>query len=183
MEHSVVRDLMVPLDEYAVVSIDATLADAVRALDEAQARLPEGRQPHRAVLVTDHNGTIVGKIGQLAFLKGLEPKYNMMGEFDRMSRAGVSDELMSTMRNHFQLFEDPINDICERGATVPVRDVMHPVKESVAESATLTEALHHFVVWQQLSLLVTAGGKVTGLLRLSDLFEVFAKRIGTLGDR
>ncbi len=177
MNKTIVRELMVPLDDYAVVPDTATLLDAVKALDRAQERLPAGRQPHRAVLVADKSGAIVGKIGQLGFLKGLEPKYNMLGDLDTLARAGVSDILVSTMRDHFRYFEDTFSDICQRGAVIPVRDVMHAVREGIDESATLSEALHQLVMWQQLSLLVTRGGRVTGLIRLSDLFDEVARQM------
>ncbi len=52
-----VKELMVPLEEYAILSEEATLLDAVHALAEAQTKLPPDRQPHRAVLVTLLLGT------------------------------------------------------------------------------------------------------------------------------
>jgi len=63
-----VKDLMLPLDDYAVVQEDATLIEAYCALVEARKKLPPDRPPSRAVLVTDKKGKIVGKVGQLAFL-------------------------------------------------------------------------------------------------------------------
>lgn len=177
MNKTAVKDLIVPLDDYAVVPDTATLRDAVLALEDAQRRLPSGRQPHRAVLVSDAKGRIIGKIGQLAFLKGLEPKYNMLGDLDTLAKAGVSDVLVSTMRDHYRYFEDSFGDICSRGASIPVRNVMHPVREGIAETATLSEALHQLVMWQQLSLLVTRDGRVVGLIRLSDLFDEIARQM------
>lgn len=171
MNKTLVRELMVPLDDYAVVPATATLRDAALALQAAQERREAGRQPHRAVLVADATGRIVGKIGQLAFLKGLEPKYNMLGDLNTLARAGVSDALIATMRDHYRYFEDSFDDICRRGESIPVREVMHPVREGISETATLGEALHLLVMWQQLSLLVNRDGRSVGLLRLSDLFE------------
>jgi hypothetical protein len=48
---------------------------------------------------------------------------------------------------------------------------MIPVTESIDENALLTEAIHRIVLWQTLSILVTRGGEVVGILRLSDLFD------------
>jgi len=42
MEHWTVRDLMVPLEEYAVVGPDASLLDLVLALERAQRAVPPG---------------------------------------------------------------------------------------------------------------------------------------------
>ena len=52
-----VKHLMVPLDEYATVDENATLNEAVLALEESQKRFRQDRYKHRAVLVFDkgHN--------------------------------------------------------------------------------------------------------------------------------
>ena len=66
-----VKDLMVPLSEYAAVSEEATLYDAVLALEEAQAAFDQSRYRHRAVLVYDKDKKVVGKVSQLDILRAL----------------------------------------------------------------------------------------------------------------
>jgi len=177
MSDSRVKDLMIPLDDFPVVRENATLLEAIEALDRAQESLPEGRQPFRAVLVINSDGKIVGKIGQLAFLKALEPKYAALGDLDQLVRAGVSDEAQSLMMEHFRFFQDDINDLCRRARTVIAGDAMHPLTESVAESDSLNEALHKIVFYQTLSMLVTRENDIVGILRLSDLFEEIARQM------
>lgn len=181
MDRKLVRDLMVPLEEYAVVDEDATLLDAVHALDEAQKHLPPGRQPYRAVLVTDKKGNIAGKLGQLVFLNALEPKYSVLGDLGRLARAGVSPELVSSMMEHFRFLQDSLPDLCQRASRIKVKDVMHPTKESIDESAPLSEAIHRMVLGQTLSILVTRGSDPVGLLRLSDLFDVVTDQMKRQG--
>lgn len=183
MENRSVKDLVVPLDEYPVVPEDANLLDAILALDEAQRKLPPGRQPYRAVLVIDANGKIIGKIGQLAFMKALEPKYSVLGDLRTLARAGVTAEFVSSMMDHYQFFQDSFADLCTRGRSLPVKDVMHPVTESVDENASLSDAAHKIVIWQTLSLLVTRGEEVVGLLRLSDLFEELTAQMMVLASK
>jgi CBS domain-containing protein len=166
-----VKDLMVPLEEYAVVNKDATLLDAVLALDKALMKLKPGRQKHRAVLVVDDQGKVVGKIGHLAFLKALEPKYNVLGDLRALSRVGVSQEFINSMMQNYQLFQDNLSDLCRRAASLKASDVMHPVSESIDENASLAEGIHRLVMYQSLSMLVTRREKAVGLLRISDLFE------------
>ncbi len=177
MDTKRVKDLMVPLDEYAVVPEEATLLEAVIALEEAQKRLPDGRAPHRAVLVTDKNKRIVGKVGQLAFLKALEPKYNVLGDLEMLARAGVQAEFISSMMENYQFFQDNLTDLCWRGRNIRVRDVMRPVAEHIDENASLREAIHQIIMLQTLSILVTRGSDVIGLLRLSDLYEEVAMQM------
>jgi len=174
MDKKTVKDLMVPLDEYPAVGDQATVLEALEALDRAQQNLPSGRQPYRAVLVVDRNDKIVGKLGQMAFLNALEPKYNVLGDVGRLAQAGVSDEFISSMMEHYRFFQDSLNDLCRRAATLKVKDVMHSVTESIDEHASLGEAIHKIVIGQMLSILVTRGDDVVGLLRLADLFETVA---------
>jgi CBS domain-containing protein len=181
MKFKNVKELMLPLDDYAIVPQDASLLDAVITLEEAQKKLPPGREPHRAVLVAGPNNKIVGKLGHLAFLKALEPKYNTIGDLGMLSRVGLSTEFIHSMMENMSLWKDDPGNICQRARTTKVRDVMRPVTESVDENATLSEALHKIIMWQTLSMLVTRQGVVVGILRLSDLYGEVAEKIKSCG--
>lgn len=171
MDTKRVKDIMVALDDYAVVKEDATLLDALVALEQAQQRLPSDREPHRAVLVVDQQGKVVGKVGQWSFLKALEPKYQVLGEdMNRLAMAGVSDDFLSSTMEHFRFFQDKLTDLCLAAYDRKVVDIMRPVTEHIDESASLCEAIHILVMRQTLSVLVKRGHEVVGLLRLSDLF-------------
>jgi CBS domain-containing protein len=169
-----VKDIMLSLDDYAVVGTEATMVDALCALEAAQKKLPPDRQPHRAVLVVDDKGNIVGKLGHLAFLKALEPKYDKIGDINVLSRVGLSPEFINSMMENLSLWKESFADYVQRAQKTKVKDVMHPATESISEDAPLSEAVHKLVMYQTLSLLVTRGEKVVGILRLSDLFSVIA---------
>jgi CBS domain-containing protein len=183
MTQKTVRDLVVPLEEYAIVDPDASLLDAVVALEKAQSALPQGRQPHRAVLVVDPGGKVVGKLGHLAFLKALEPRYDAVGDLAALSRVGLSTDFISSMMSHMELWKDSLDDICQRARHTRMKDVMRPVTESIAEDAPLSEALHNIIVRQSLSLLVTRDSEVVGILRLSDLFAAVTEQIRRCADQ
>ena len=180
MDTKKVKDLMTPLEGYAVVDENATLLDAINALDEAQKKLAPGRQKHRAVLVIDKNKKIIGKIGHLAFLKALEPKYDIMGDLKNITSMGVSRTFVESLMANYQLFQDNLTDLCRRAATLPAKDVMRPVSESIDENASLAEGIHAIVMHQSLSIPVTRKGEVVGLLRLSDLFEELTREMKRL---
>jgi len=180
MELKSVRELVVPLNDYAVVSRDATLLDAIIALDAAQQKLPAERHPHRAVLVRDEHGKVVGKIGQLSFLKAMEPGYYKDTDFETVARPGISAESLASMKEHFRLFEESASDLCRSASGLIVGDIMEPVSEGIDEDTSLGEAMHHLVVGQMHSVLVRRGDEVVGLLRLSDLFEEITKYMKTL---
>ncbi len=77
-----VKEIMLRLSDYAVVGEDETILDALRALEKSQEKLPPGRQPHRAILVEDARGEIVGKLHHFAFLRALVPERKAMGRRD-----------------------------------------------------------------------------------------------------
>ncbi|MFH1862335.1 MAG: CBS domain-containing protein [bacterium] len=165
-----VKEIMLPLDDYAVVSENATMMDALEALEAAQKKLPPGRQPHRAILVVNADGHIIGKVGHLAFLRGLEPKYGKIGDLGILSQVGLSSDFINSMMDNLNLWKESFADYVARAKTTKVKDIMHSVEESISEEAPFSEAIHKIIMYQTLSLLVTRKDKVVGILRLSDLF-------------
>jgi CBS domain-containing protein len=172
-----VIDVMLPLEEYALVSEEDTLYEAFIALEKAQERLPKGRQKHRAVLVLDKEKKIVGKLGHLGFLKALEPGYKNLGQLDIVSKAGLTKEFITSMMKNFDLLQDDLDEIRKKTHTIKMKDVMRPMTEHVDVNDTINEAIHKIIMWQVLSCLVTKGDKVVGILRLSDLFDEVSRNI------
>lgn len=181
-----VEDLMVPLTEYAMVGEDATILEALRALRAAQANLPPDRQPHRAVLVRDGAGRIVGKLHHFAFLRALLPDRRATVAPAVLDRAGVGDDLSDASWRALDVLAVDFVDVCERARNVVVKDVCTPASASVEATAPLSGAIVAFLTHQTLSLLVTRDGRTVGLLRLSDLFDELSRQImgpGATADR
>jgi CBS domain-containing protein len=179
VKEQLVKDLMLPLSEYAVVNEDATLLEALKVLENALDHLPPGKPLHRAVLVTDNEGQIVGKLGLHGFIAALEPKYTNLGNLESLSKAGISETFVRSAMQTFQFWEDDINDVCRRAHNIKVGEVMKPVKAHIEEDASLTEAIHLLLMWHTQSLLVMRGDEIRGILRLSDLFWAIADLVTT----
>ena len=94
MDQVKVRELMIPLAEYATVSQEATLYEAVKALKEAQAKYDKSEYKHRAVLVLDPGGKVVGKLSQNDIIRGLEPGYKKIGD-SKLTHWGSKPRLYS----------------------------------------------------------------------------------------
>lgn len=171
METKCVKDLMIPVSEYATIHQDATLYEAILTLQDYQKNVPENRQPYRAILVTDDRQHIIGKINHWGFLKALEPKYTLVNDMEKLSRVGVSSDFVKSMMDQLRLWQDNFFDVSKRVQTIKVKDVMNPITESIDENASIIEAIHRIVMWQTLSLLVLRGNQVIGILRLSDLYS------------
>ena len=181
METLTVKDLMVPLSGYATVSEDATLCEAVKALKEAQKNFDQTRDRHRAILITDKNNRIVGKLSQLDVIRALEPKYLNIDNPQSLTRFGFSqDYLKYTLKEH-HLWENALDDICKKAAKLIVKTFMYAPTEGeyVKEDTSLEEAIHQLVMGRHQSLLVTRGEDIVGILRLTDVFREISDKISS----
>lgn len=179
MKHLIVRDLMVPRSEYPVVGENATIHEAVQALQAAQKRFDQSRYRHRAVLVADDQGHIVGKLGQLDMLRALEPKYEDMRTSTGVTRLGFSRKFLVSMLDRYDLFAQPIEQMCRHVFEQKVaRYMQRPGDgEQIEAGASLDQALHLLVVCQHQSLLVVDGERIIGILRLTDVFATVFETI------
>ncbi len=167
-----VKDIMIPLEEYATVYENSNLYVAVLALEQAQQQYSQKHYAHRAILVVDSNSDVVGKLSQLDIIIGLESGYEKIGDLKHISHTGFTPELIKSMIREFSLWQRPLQDICRKAAKINVKDIMHipSAGEYVGEDAPLDEAIHRLVMGHHQSLLVTRGEKIVGIFRLSDLF-------------
>lgn len=174
MTDLIVKDLMVPFDEYATVDKEATLYEAVMALEKAQEECDRAlyKYLHRAILVLDKDKKVVGKISQLDVLRALEPKYREMGDPGKLSRTGFSPQFMKSMLEQYALWDRPMTQICSKAAKIKVKNFMYTPTEGeyIQEDAALGEAIHQLVMGHHQSLLVTRKKEIVGILRLTDVF-------------
>ncbi len=175
-----VKDLMVPLSEYATVTEDANLYEAVLSLEEAQEKFEDKhtRYRHRGILILDKDGNVVGKLSQLDVLRALEPKYQEMIQGEGLHRFGFTKEFTKSIMEDYHLFASPLEDICRKAGEQNVKKFMNTPSEGeyVSADASLDVAIHQFIIGHHQSLLVTRDKEIVGILRLTDVFAaVFHK--------
>jgi CBS domain-containing protein len=173
-----VKEVMVPLKDYATVSENATMYDAVLALEKAQADFDQSRYRHRAVLVYNDTQKIVGKVSQLDLIKALEPKYKEILDLEALARTGYSLDYIQSMTK-LDLWNKPLDDICRRAAGRLVKDFMYTPEEGeyIDEGAELNEAVHRLIIGKHHSLLVTRNAEIVGVLRLTDIFKLVSEHV------
>lgn len=183
MSNQSIRELMVPLSNYATVSQEASLFEAVVALKEAQAAFTQRTYKHRAILIFDENNKVVGKVNLATILKALEPKYGEMLSDHSPSHTGFSAEFQREIIESFKLWASSLNDLCAKAAKLKVKSFMMILKkeEQVEVDAPLEVAIHQLVLGHLQSLLVMENNSVVGLLRLTDVFESVAENIMACG--
>jgi len=167
-----VKELMVPLSEYATVPKGSTLFDAVLALEKAQEEFDHTKYKHRGVLILDKDKRVIGKLGQLDVLRALEPKDEDPQEIKELSQFGFSSNFIQNLRKHRRLQATPLKDLCSIALKLKVEDFMQAPSEGeyIEEEASLEIAVLQLVSGHHLSLLVTKGKKIVGVLRLTDTF-------------
>ncbi|MCE5242194.1 MAG: CBS domain-containing protein [Syntrophobacteraceae bacterium] len=179
MDSAKVKELMVPLPQYALVSEDASLYEAVLALEEAQRRFSPERARHRSILVIDRNNRVVGKVDMWDILRGIEPRYRELGIPGEDPDYSPGSGYISAMLKTYGLWRRPLEDMCGKAGIMNVREIMHPVHEAqyIGENSPVEEAIHQLLMGRHQSLLVTRGDDVVGILRLSDVFEEIGRHI------
>ena len=179
MQSIKVGQMMVPLAEYATVPEEATLNDAILALEAAQQHVAKNRDSHRSVLVLDKKGHVVGKIDQWTVLWAIEPRYKNVGNLKETSRFGFSPGFINSLLETHGLWRTPLEDLCKKAAKINVKEIVQTPFEAeyISEAATLDEAIHQMVMGRYSSLLVKRGESIVGILRQSDVFNEICERI------
>ena len=179
METKLVKDLMVPLSDYATVSENATLSEAVAALKASQKAFNQGKYRHRAILILNAAGKVVGKVSLMAILRGLEPKYDQMLSDRGALHVGFTMKFQREMIEQLKLWEEPLERLCQKAAKVKVKSFMTEPKdrEMITSEATLNEAIHQLVMGNHQSLMVKSGDTVVGVLRITDVYDLVAQAV------
>ncbi len=179
MKKPMVKELMVPLSEYATVSKDASLYDAVLALEQAIALFDPIRHRHQAILVFDEKEHIVGKLSQFDILQVLSSGDQEVLHGKSLTSLGLSPMYDKTAKEEYREWNRPLNDLCRKAAEIKVETFMQiPTEgEYVSEDTTLNQAIRQLIQGQHRSLLVTRGKEIVGILRLTDVFREVIRHI------
>ena len=167
-----VKDLMVPLSEYATVPVGSTLFEAMLALEKAQEEFDHTKYKHRGILILDADHRVIGKLSHLHALSALEPKPDDIDGIKDLDQFGFSAGFIRNLRKKRRGQEAPLEDLCRKAVELKVEDFMHIAAEDefIDHAATLDMAIHQLVQEKLLSLLVTKNGDTIGILRLADVF-------------
>lgn len=147
-----VKDLMIPLEDYPHVPYWFTLDQAVMMVREASIKFAGSFEP-RAVLVFDEKYGLLGILTLKDIVRGLEG--DILG--------GPGGAALS--------WQDLIGPELKRQAQKQVSEVMSPFKATVAGSDSLVKALALMLQENVERIPVLEGHKVAGLIRLADLFQ------------
>jgi CBS domain-containing protein len=158
------KDLMIPLEDYPHIPYWFTLRQAMAIIREAAIKF-EGRFEPRAVLVFDEKYQLMGILTLRDIMTGLEPKFlqeTMLIKMDPSLTVLMGDFCGPKMKEQSQR---------------PVSEVMSPIKVTVNAEDPITKPLYLMIKENAGLIPVMQGGKVAGMLRLSDLFGEISKMV------
>lgn len=169
MKDILIKTIMIPLRDYVTVKETDTVYDVFQVLEKKSSDI---HHSHRDVIVVDGNGKFKGKVTMLDIFRTLEPNYKKL--FKNYEDGTLTKDYVINAIRDFNLWMEPMKNICQRGANIKVSEIMHvPVDfEYLQENDSLEKALHEYVMGVHQPLIVKNGDTVTGVLRFVDLFEV-----------
>jgi len=161
-----VKDLMIPLVDYPHIPYWFTVRQAI-AMIKAAAAEPHSKIEPRFVLVFDEKYQLLGSLGFLEMLMGIEPRFLRQSEGTHMQGAKSTnlDPLLG------MLWKDLFGRSCKEEANKPVKEVMTPVKATVKAEDPVVKAVYTMVQTGLEIVPVMEGDTVVGIVRLDDVFK------------
>ncbi len=169
---TLVKDIMVPIENYAVIREDDSLKDAVATLRTVYCEIEAGvctEAGHRACLVLDSAGKLVGVMDFRCILRVLIPEI-AGGLSEKLRSLGVSITFAEGDASALDESQAGFEARVVKNAETPVRDVMFKVKGYVDADADIMAALKMMYANRIVILPVFNGDKLVGVVRDSDLF-------------
>lgn len=166
-----VKELMIPVDDYLTLGKDASLGDVAATLKNGG---------HRDVLILDDQGAFAGVLSMSDMISALEPNYKKLFKKDLISDT-LSNRYVAEQFKEFNLWADTLTNICARGVRIKVTDAMHVPAEDhyIEEDSDIEHGVHMYMVGTPQPLIVRNNGQVTGVLRMSDVFNEIVGRMNT----
>lgn len=166
-----VRDLMIPIKDYAVTSPEKTLQEAILEMRRIYCEVETGKcteAGHRASLVMKE-GKLVGIIDFQCILRALMPE--IAGKLsDKLAALGLSIAFAEADAHDLDEAKSGFNVRVLQNAKTKVGDIMLKLRGHINAGAEMLEALKLMHINKVNVLPVYEGDNVVGVLRDSDLF-------------
>jgi hypothetical protein len=173
MEKMKIRELMRPIGDFPRISENATLLEAVEALEKADWEYKSGKAPERILLVHGGFNKIVGKLSPMDVVQGLEPNYGSLDNLESIPYGRITRQSIETMKRHYRLWHQPLGELWKKAQRVTIRDFirMPMADQMVNADDDMDVAFHIFVVRRHGSLFVLEKSMIAGVLLFSDVYR------------
>ena len=166
-----VKDLMIPIKDYAVTSPDNTLQEAILEMRKVYCEVETGKcteAGHRTGLVMS-DGKLLGIIDFQTVMRALMPE--IAGKLsDKLAALGLSIAFAEADAHDLDAARAGFKERVLQNARTKVGDIMLKLKGQINADAELMKALKLMYRNKVTVLPVFEGEKVVGVLRDSDMF-------------
>ena len=173
-----VKDIMVPIRDYAVISPEATLQEAIQTLRGSYCRLETGscsHTGHRTILVVDASGDLVGVLNFRSILKVLVPE--VAGTLtEKLESLEISVVFAQAGVDLDESHEDVIARV-SKNAQIKVTEIMLKNRAHIDSQTSLLDALKLIFRKNLLMLPVYESDRLIGVVREADLFITVADMV------
>lgn len=165
------KDVMLSIDNYTTVTMDATLKEAMEKLMEsftcsiASSRLME--TGHRSLLIFDNNKEPVGILSIMDLMKAIRPAY----------LSAPKPSTADSVQYSFMFWDGMFYTQTKAMANKQVKELMGETPLVIEEETNLMEVAELMVTSGLRRLIVQKDNRVTGIIREQDLFFEMANII------
>jgi CBS domain-containing protein len=179
-----VKDIMIPIEEYEKVHMEAHLCDALSILKKnyEKAKIGEPGHFHKTLFVTDASMKIIGEISMYDLIRGLVPETSKSLESGQREEHIYSSRIWEVEKKAAELTERlgwltrSFVELVKQEAQKKVKDIMTPVQAILREEDTINQAIYLMFKENVRQPLVVRKGEIVGVVNLirvfSELLEV-----------
>jgi hypothetical protein len=169
-----VRDLMLSLSECPKVSGNRSIYEAMIMLEADRERFRQAGYRPRLLLVQDDHFRVIGSVRHADMLRGLLGGTPLAGA-PETGDLSLAAQISACRKAFADLFSTA------RGLKVEAIAHFPTENEFVEEDALLEEAACRLIAGPYPNLFVRSGNEITGVLRMSDLFQRLCGEIQKAG--
>lgn len=173
LRNNKVRDLMVPIDKYAVTSVDNSLGEAVSKLEEGFLK-DHTRERHRTILVVDESGALVGILDFRRIIEVLIPECSDTLR-KRLEDLGLALMAVGSAAENPNDAASLMRERALKNAQTKVGDIMLKTRGATRADSDLLEAIKIKCSNRLTVLPVYDEDKLVGVLRDVDVFLAIAE--------
>jgi len=168
-DNPVVRDLVIPLEDFPHLNENQTLHDAVEVLLSYTCG-EYGRIRYAELLILNDRNQLSGRVTLQNILLNLDPRLKEASKVKGFEGkgAGFLDLII--------LWEDSFFVECRKWSHIPIKDLMSPIKHIVKGSDPVLKALAIMTNTQNLVLPAIDEGHIIGVIRLKEIFKTITAR-------
>lgn len=170
MKDTLVRDIMVPLEEYPCIPATHTLRDAVVEMGVQILRKRQATLPRVVLVFDDHFVELLGMLRRRDIMRGLEPQFLRSGSLEYRRKLFNVDIDPNLSELSYEKFVEGMR----KRSDLPVGEFMIPIKATINYDDHIMKAIYEMVDQNTSLLPVLKDESIVGVVRSVDVLGEIA---------